>query len=144
MINNLYFYTGIAGFILAIFISSFASLGISFLLMLLIIGISIFIFGKYIASGSNRKIILIVSVFIFFFAFGGIRYEIKNIRHSNPDLEENIGKKVLLEGLIIEEPVLKENNQTLTIRLKDISKPNKILIFSLRNSLSFKQSSLQK
>lgn len=111
----------IAGFILAIFICSFLKLGFSFFLLLILLSIVIFIYQKFLLSdlGSKRKILLI-SLFIFSFGLGVLRYEIKDISNEDIKLSGNLDSKVSIEGLIIDEPNRKDKTAILTVDFKEI------------------------
>jgi len=117
--NNNFFYSLIAGFTAGIFLSSFFKLGFSFFLFLLVLSVLIFIFGKFI---SKIKIpILLVALFIFSFALGILRYEVKEIRNEDKNLVNLVGEKVVLKGIIIDEPSIKDQNVQLIVSAGTIS-----------------------
>ncbi|MFA6797417.1 MAG: ComEC/Rec2 family competence protein, partial [Candidatus Paceibacterota bacterium] len=111
----------IAGFILAIFISSFFKLGFSFFLFLSLMSIAFFIYQKYLCNdfASGNKI-LILSLFIFSFALGILRYEIKDSYILDSNLENNLNKKLTVEGIIFDEPIVKEIGSILIVDFKNI------------------------
>ncbi len=111
----------IAGFILAIFISSFFKLGFSFFLFLSLMSIAFFIYQKYLCNdfASGNKI-LILSLFIFSFALGILRYEIKDSYILDSNLENNLNKKLTVEGIIFDEPIVKESGSILIVDFKNI------------------------
>lgn len=111
----------VCGFISAIFISSFIKLGFSFFLFLLLIFIVFFIFQKYLCSDfSSKNKIFILTLFIFSFSLGILRYEIKDSAILDKNLESNINKNLVIEGVVVDEPVKKENQQILTVDFKNI------------------------
>ncbi len=118
--NENIFYAMIAGFVAAIFICPFFDPGVSFLLFLVLISFIFLIFEKFLCRGNDRKMILLLSLFIMFFSLGGIRYEISNLASLDLNLENSIGKNITAEAVISEEPDIRENTQMLTVDLKYI------------------------
>jgi len=117
MKNDTIIFTSIAGFISAIFICSFFDPGFSFFLMLSIVFIGIYFYQRcFIEKEANKNKVLFISLFILFFCIGGIRYEIKNIHNINSDFENYIGQEVYLEGIVINDPEIKSNNQIFVIK----------------------------
>ena len=111
----------VAGFISAIFISSFIKLGFSFFLFLFLISIVFFIYQKYLCDDFfSKNKIFIVTLFIFSFSLGILRYEIKDSVILDINLESNINKNLIIEGVIIDEPIVKDNQQILTINFRNI------------------------
>jgi len=111
----------IAGFILAIFISSFIKLGFSFFLLLIFLSIVIFIYQKFLLSDlGNKRKILLISLFIFSFGLGVLRYEIKDLGNDDANLSQNLGNKITVEALIDDEPSKKDKTAMLTVDFKQI------------------------
>lgn len=110
-----------AGFISAIFAGSFFSFGLAFLAFLIFLSAILFLFGRYFASDPREKRkISFICLFLLFFAIGIGRYE---MTYTAPDqnLENSVGDKVALAGIISEEPQSKESGQMLTIDLKTLA-----------------------
>ncbi len=118
--TNKIFYGLAGGFTAGIFISSFFKLGFSFFLFLLILSVLIFIFGKFFAE--KKTTVILVAIFMFSFGLGILRYEIKDIRIPNGRLEKLIGEKAVLEGVVSEEPNVKDQNAQLTVTLESGTK----------------------
>jgi competence protein ComEC len=111
----------VCGFISAIFVSSFLKLGFSFFLLLLLISVIFFIYQKYLCSDfSDKKKIFIFALFLLSFSLGILRYEIKDSYILDENLENNINKKLLVEALIVDEPLIKNNQQILTVDFRNI------------------------
>jgi competence protein ComEC len=121
MKNDFLVAISIAGFISAIFLCSFIKFGITFSFFLIFLSIIIFLFRKFVAidTGSRKKILLI-TIFIFSFAIGIIRYEIKDSVGLDTNLENNVGNKVLILGIISEEPAKKEKQAILIVDFKNL------------------------
>jgi competence protein ComEC len=120
--NNNFFYCLVFGFSSGIFLSSFFKIGFSFFLFLLILACLLSVFGKFLYKG-NTRIILLAS-FIFFLALGVLRYEIKDVRTDNNDLLGLIGEKVLVIGVVSDEPSIKEQNTHLVISSQKVNLNN--------------------
>ena len=116
--NNNIFYTLAAGFTLGIFISSFVKMGFSFFIFLFILSALIFIFGKLFAQ--SKTVIVLLAIFILFFGLGILRYEIKEI-HPVDKLNNLVGERVTIQGIVIEEPKIKEQSVQLTIFSDNVS-----------------------
>ncbi len=121
MKNNFFVTTSITGFVVAIFLSSFFKIGITFALFLIFISVILFLYRKIIADGFKiKQTILSILIFILFFAFGIIRYEIKNANNLDVNLENNIDNAIYITGVISDEPKLKEK-QILIVDFKEIN-----------------------
>ena len=117
--SNKFFYSLIAGFTGGIFLSSFFKLGFSFFIFLLILSFSIFIFGKFFAK--TKTPILLIAIFIFSFGLGILRYEIKDIRNEDKNLVNLTNEKVILKGIITDEPSVKDQSVQLTVLADSIA-----------------------
>ena len=113
--SNRIFYILTAGFGLGIFVSSFFKMGFSFFLFLLFLSVIIFIYGQFIIKNGIK--IILLALFIFSLSLGILRYEIKEIRIANSDLQSQIGEKVILEGIIVDEPSVKEQIVQLSVSI---------------------------
>ena len=117
------FYSITFGFIIGVFLRSFLFLDLYFLLVFCVLAFFGIIFFTLI---SKNKWGIIVSIFIFAFFLGILRFHFfdKSIQEV---FESNIGNKVEFLGIIIDEPDIRENNQKLTIEIKDGQDKTKIL-----------------
>lgn len=121
------FYIFAFGFIGGIFLNSFHKMGFSFFLMSLVIALAIFIYGKFLLTDLvNKKTVFLASFFIFAFALGLLRYEIKDLPARDPILDKNLGEKVIVEGVVSDEPDKRENGVKLTLNFKNLSGDGKI------------------
>ena len=111
--NNKLFYSLIAGFTGGIFLSSFFKLGFSFFIFLFILSVLIFIFGKFFAK--TKAPVLLLALFIFSFGLGILRYEIKDIKNEDRNLVNLAGEKVVLKGIVTDEPSVKDQSVQLTV-----------------------------
>ena len=118
MSNQKVFLNIIGGFTAGIFLSSFFKLGFSFFIFLVVLSIIIFIFGRF--SAKEKTLITLISIFIFSFALGILRYEIKDLKNDGDNLSGLIGQKVVLTGIIDEEPSVKDKSVQLTINAESV------------------------
>ncbi len=117
MDNRDYFYFLVAGFTFGIFVSSLIKVGFSFFLFILLLSIIIFVFGYYFAR--RNALIILLAVLIFFFGLGVLRYEIKDIRSGN-NLQAYLGDKVILQGVVSDEPSIKDNSVQLIVSVTSL------------------------
>lgn len=127
------FYTICFGFILGILLRSFLAVGLYFSLTLIVMAVFLFLFFFI----SKNKWVFILSVFLLFFSSGILRFS--SIDKSYPDVfENNLGQKVELIGLIIDESDIRENNQKLTVEVKEEKIKTSILLsVGLENSFKY-------
>jgi len=112
----------VAGFVSAIFISSFFKLGFSFAACVLCISGALFIFQRiFVYEDTEKRKIFLLSLFTLLFALGIIRYEIRDYIPLDTTLEHSVDKTVSLTGIISDEPQKKESGTTLIVDLKDLS-----------------------
>ncbi len=111
----------IIGFVLAIFLCSFFKFGVTFSIFLIFLSIILFLFRKFFVVDieSGQKIFLI-TIFIFSFALGIFRYELKDLEMLDFNLENNIGNKISLAGVISDEPTRKDKQAILVVDFKNI------------------------
>jgi competence protein ComEC len=117
--NNLSFVIAIAGFISAIFLCSFFKIGITFSIFLIFLSIILIIFKKFHASDvKSKERIFLTSIFLLSFALGIFRYELKDSKSLDNNLENIIGNKVVITGVISDEPARKEKQAVLIVDFK--------------------------
>lgn len=118
--SNKIFYFSFCGLVAGVFVSSFVRVGFSFGLFLILIALvfilyTFFEYKKYkllhIPLTQNIKILILLGVFILFAGLGVLRYAFVDKVETDYFLDKQIGKKVLIEAIIGEEPEDKENSQ---------------------------------
>ncbi|MFH1454924.1 MAG: ComEC/Rec2 family competence protein [bacterium] len=121
MKNNFSLIISIGGFISAIFLCSFIKLGITFSFFLIFLSVILFLFRKFVTSDiENKQKIFFIVIFIFSFSLGIIRYEIKDSKPLDVNLENNIGNKAIILAIISDEPSRKEKQAILMVDFKNI------------------------
>ena len=95
------------GFIFGIFVRSFLHLGISFSLFVIVISVALMLL--FVIPGSaERGRGLLFSLFIFTSALGMLRFDITDRSSVRNALDLHVGKQVVLEGLVSDEPDRRE------------------------------------
>lgn len=102
--------------------SSHLKMGFSFFLFLLLLSVLVFIYGWFLSQ--NKAKITLLAIFVLCFSLGILRYEIKDIRAENDYFHNLLGEKVNIEGLIIEEPNIKDQAAELVV----LNQSEKILV----------------
>lgn len=113
----------LSGFITGVLFSSFISFGWAGVGFFIFLGIVLLIISL-IAEG--RKLIASIAIFFIAIGFGIARYELKDTRDFS--LDKNIGLRVVLRGIIVDEPDERENYTRLTVEVDK----NKILVYAQR------------
>ena len=123
MTNQNIFYNLVFGFTFGIFLSSFIKIGFSFFLFTLLLASVVFTFGYYFAQ--SKKLIILLAIFLLAFGLGILRYEIKDLHPENKFFQEQVNKKVKIEGVIVAEPKVKDQGVELVV----LSQSERVLVF---------------
>lgn len=112
----------ISGFTLGIFLSSFIKMGFSFFLLMSVLAFNLFLLTRLLKISAEKKSeIILIALFVFSFGLGILRYEIKDLARKNDNLGSLIGEKVVLKGIISDEPSIKDQSVELTVSASVIS-----------------------
>jgi len=106
------------GFILGVGLGSFFNLGFWTILAGFILGVICFIYS-FTLEEKNKKNLLIVTFFIFGVLFGVGRVAVSDL-YSKSELASFENKKVVVEGLIVSEPDVREKNTKYTIEVEKV------------------------
>jgi len=131
--NNFFLVIAIAGFVSAIFLCSFFKFGITFSIFLIFLSGVLYLYRSMIVievdqgfplihkgEPLTRNIIFLLIIFMISFSFGIFRYEISDSISFDTNLENYIGKKVIISGVISDEPSRKEKQAVLTVDFRNI------------------------
>jgi len=111
------FYIICFGFLFGVLLRSFILVDLYFVILLGGITFALFLFFTLISKNNWG---ILISIFTLAFCFGIFRFNMVDV--PNPAVFENqVGQKVALSGEIVSEPSIKENNQQLTIEIKNIT-----------------------
>jgi len=110
----------LAGFASGVFFRSFFDFGLSFSVFVIFLGCIIFAF--YIGSQSvDKKKILVIGLLILSAGLGLLRLGINDFKKGNLLLDSLVGQKISVEGIVSDEPDVRENNSRLKIKFEKIN-----------------------
>ena len=113
----------VGGFVFGIFVRSFLHLGISFSLFVVLISVALMLF--FIIPGpAERGRGLLLSLFIFVSALGMLRFDIADRKSVRNALDSYVGKQVVFEGLVSDEPDRREKVARLTFTVRKVKVGN--------------------
>ena len=112
----------LSGFVSGVFISSFVNLGWALALFFVFLGV---IFSPLYFLDHSKNF-LIITLFFITVGLGQLRYGQDDSNGRQSDLQNKVGQKVTLVGVVSDEPEQKENYVRLVLETKDKSK---ILIY---------------
>src|SRR3989338_8808698 len=126
------FYLAIAGFVGGVFLHSFVHFGQGFSLFFILLGSSIFFYGflqisplKETARGNALTVL--AADFLLSAGLGIWRYAFAD-RALMRSLDTQLGKTVILEGVIADEPDVREANTRLVLRVDSEDIHTKVLL----------------
>ncbi len=104
------FYILVIGFIVGIAFRSFFDFGLSFTIFVITLGAILCVFRSFRSES--------LSIIILFFAIGlGIlRFDFADVSNERFALDAKIGQKIIIEGIVIDEPDERENNTRIIIK----------------------------
>lgn len=117
----------IIGFVSGVFFRSFFNFGDYFLLFLFVLSLFLLISYFFLTNKTtenNKTRFLFVSLFILLFTLGIFRYDISDQYIGNQELDKLVDRKIIIEGIITNEPVEKENNTKFVLKLNEIKSGN--------------------
>ena len=110
--SRTYFFIFALSFTLGILLRSFVNLGTEFLFFLAFIAVALFpVYFVY-----RVRAVLFVSLFLIGVAIGVFRFDVSEISSRNFILENQIGKNVLIEGVIASEPDERDDTAILVVK----------------------------
>ncbi len=116
------FYSLVSGFVFGIFFRSFFDFGSPAILLGFLISAGVLILG-FLFSKDKAKIntkIILTAIFILSFSFGVFRFHISDLNKGDPYLNQSLGQRVEVFGMIAVEPEIGEKNQKLIVRVNKI------------------------
>src|SRR3989344_2830920 len=121
--------TILSGFVAGVFISSFIDFGRAFALFFVFLGL-VFVIIHYRRSMSivpAGSVFLTIALFFAVFGLGQLRYQQADLSGQQSDLQNKIGQRMSLVGIVSDEPEQKENYNKLV--LEDEKRESKILVY---------------
>lgn len=119
--NDFIFYGIIVSFLTGIALRSFFVIPVWFYFVMIVGAL-----GVLLLPAKTRPKNIIISIFIFLFCLGMLRFDIKDQRQPKDILDNEIGSKVVLEGWIVSEPEYKNTYQRFVV--KSLEHSSKVLI----------------
>ncbi len=116
-------YTTILGFVCGVFIHSLFPVSLSSVYLLLLLSFATLLY--YFLITQQQKIFLLIALFLFTSAVGVWRFDISARNIGDLELNESIGQKVTLRGVVDDEPDVREHNTKLTVHVVSINDNNR-------------------
>jgi competence protein ComEC len=113
-------------------LASGGNFGFSFTIFVFFLSF-IFIFIWFL---QRRKRVIFIALALFCVAFGMLRFDIADMTHGNPVLDNLFGKIARVEAIIIDEPDERENKTYLTVVFKNIFIEGKVININSRALLA--------
>ncbi len=117
------FYSTCLGFVLGILLRSFVFVNIYFALCILALAFVVITFSYF----TKLKWGILCAVFVLGFSLGVLRFHVAD-KPAPEVFESQMGQKVTLTGLIVDEPTERENNEALTVETEEQGAKAKILV----------------
>jgi competence protein ComEC len=118
-VSSFLFYISCIGFCIGIFVRSFYTVGLVEVVWILSISLGLGVLWRRNRFAISAPFLLGASLLLLLFAFGIVRMEWASWYERDPSLEAQLDKTVLLEGVVVREPDIRENNQQLYVRVAD-------------------------
>jgi competence protein ComEC len=106
------------GFIAGIAIASFIPISFGFFIACIFLTILIY-FYKYFVDENSRELVVISTIVLIGVTLGMGRMIISDL-YSNSHLDRYINKQIKAEGIVVEEPDVREKNTKLTVKLTNV------------------------
>ncbi len=110
--QNRWLYVAIGGFIGGVLLRSFFDFGFAFSAFVSTLGLSLFIAG--LVSG-KRRTLLFLSLSVFSVGVGLLRFDLADLNRGSPVLDAKVGRTISAEGVVVDEPDVRENQTLLTV-----------------------------
>lgn len=124
----MYLYVAINAFVLGILVRTYYEIDVALVLFLLLTAGVLAVLGRL----RNMRSTTAVVVFFIFLVFGVGRFAHFDQATGDPQLERKIDQSVLLRGVVIDEPDVREDDMRLTVRIDTLGEesvdPSKVLV----------------
>lgn len=108
-----------AGFILGIGVRSLFEISFYAGVFIFLLGLLLFLYLKIFRGGFGFSIPIALSIGILFFGLGVLRYDLGD-KDPPIELEQKVNSEVVLSGVIVREPDIREKVSLLTIKINDL------------------------
>ena len=107
-----------SGFIAGIALGSFIPISVGFFLAIFFITIIIFVY-RYFVEGTNRLVLTLASIALLGVLCGVGRMYVSDL-YTDSHLDKFVGQKISAEGIIVNEPDVREKNTKLTVLVQSV------------------------
>jgi len=125
-------YSFVGSFVLGVALRSFFPAGVGstfggyFFFGLLVIFLSLFLFAYYSLIRANKgtgKIssVFLVSLAVLAFGLGVLRFDLADLEHGERLLDRRLGEEIVVEGIVFDEPDVRESTTRLVVKLDTLS-----------------------
>jgi len=111
----------ISGFVGGVWLRSFLGHGFTLFLFLILLATAVAIYAWLIVHDSNRKNILLGSLFLLTFALGILRLEMSDIQPESEFLATKVNQNITLPGVICAEPAINETGQNIQVEFQSLN-----------------------
>ncbi len=108
------------GFTSGIFFRSFFDFGIFFSVFVVFISVILLLQYFFIEQDRQHKSVLFVALFIVGLFLGVLRFDISSINEGSDLMDKYLNERIVLSGVIIDEPDVRENNTRIIIKPREI------------------------
>ncbi|MFZ2523148.1 MAG: ComEC/Rec2 family competence protein [Minisyncoccia bacterium] len=112
-------YSAVIGFLSGIALGSFVHLSSWLLFAILLLSVLLFGYGR-LFSGKEKLHLTILSIFILALLFGVARITFSDL-YKKSSLENFANKKIIVEGIVVDEPDVREKNTKLTVEINKLT-----------------------
>ncbi len=113
-----FLYISIISFTFGVLWRSFFDYGVTFSLFILLLSVSVF---SILLFSKEKRHILYIGISILFFGCGVLRLEIAEIHQGSELFRESIDVSVTLQGVVVDEPDVRETNTNYTVLVDSFS-----------------------
>jgi len=126
------FYFSIAGFVAGIFVRSFVFVGVGFSWFLMFISVVLLLFHLLSVSSfaNESQTSVLIAVLLLAAGLGMWRYDVADTRALETGLNSSVNQTVALEGVIVDEPDVREGNTRLVLRVDTQDVQTNILLMA--------------
>lgn len=113
------FYAVTISFALGVFVRSFYALGLPEIVWLLLLALTVAVVGHKKSETLFASTLVSLSICVFVFALGALRFEFASWYETNPDFETRVGEKITIEGIVAREPSERANTTHLFVDVEN-------------------------
>ncbi|PCI20885.1 hypothetical protein COB64_01340 [Candidatus Wolfebacteria bacterium] len=118
--SHSWLYVVSGGFVLGVGVRSFFTIGWPFIFFIFSIALAILFYSFFIIRKESFRsgggiVLILLSLFLYAFGFGIARFHVSDRFHGDVVLEEHVGERVTVEGIISEEPDVRDGHTKLIV-----------------------------